>query len=122
MNRTLVSRLPLTALIIGFLGLTGCGTVLPGHLESKLASNGNADDHMAAAMLYQNKANELDAKADRYEKLASAIGGYEDPKGFRRGALTTAAQENRQQAKRMELLYAEHFEKAQVMYGKKSPD
>ncbi|WP_455371862.1 hypothetical protein [Petrachloros mirabilis] len=122
MNHELKRRLPLAVLVFGLVGLTGCGGVLPAHLEGKLASNGSADDHMAAAMLYQNKATQLEAKADRYEILASKIGVHEDPKGFRRGALVMAAQENRTASKEMHELYASHFEKAQTMYGKKSPE
>ena len=108
--------------LVGILGLTGCGSVLPTQLESKLASDGNAEDHMAAAMLYQEQAEQFRTKADQYEREASQIGPLEDPKGFRRGALEVAAEENRKKAKQMEDLYAAHFEKAQAMYGKKSPD
>ena len=112
----------LTLSVLAFLGLTGCSTVIPADLQGKLASNGNADDHMAAAMLYQNKAGQLAGEAERYEAVASKVGLYEDPKGFRRSALTTAAQGTRNRAKQMETLYAAHFEKAQTMYGKKSPE
>ena len=51
-TRALLLALPL----LGLLGLTGCNTVLPADLKSKLASDGSADDHMAAAMIYQNEA------------------------------------------------------------------
>lgn len=122
MNHELKRRRPLAGLVLGLVGLTGCGGVLPSHLEGKLASNGSADDHMAAALLYQSKAEQLDAKASRYEASASKVGAYEDPKGFRRGALVIAAQENRAASKQMNELYAAHFEKAQTMYGKKSPE
>ena len=115
---TLLLTFPLMVL----LGMTGCGSVLPTQLETKLASNGNAEDHMAAAMLYQKKAEALKAKANQYETEASRIGQLEDPKGFRRQALEVAAEENRQKARQMEELYAAHFEKAQTRYGKKSPD
>lgn len=108
--------------LVGLLGLTGCGSVLPAQLDSRLASNGNAEDHMAAAMLYQKEAEQLSAKAIQYEERASQIRSLEDPKGFRRGAFEIAAQENRTKAKEMEQLYAAHFEKAQTMYGKKNPE
>lgn len=100
------------------LGLTGCSTVLPVDLQVKLASNGSADDHMAAAVWYQSRISRLEADADRYQALASTISLHEDPKGFRRSALLTAAQEARSQAKQMEARYAEHVEQAQAMYGK----
>jgi len=107
---------------VAVVGLVGCAAVLPTHVENKLASNGSADDHMAAAMLYQTKAQQLETEAARYEAQASKIGLHEDPKGFRRGALKIAGQENRNAAKQMEERYAAHFEKAQTMYGKKSPE
>jgi hypothetical protein len=87
-----------------------------------LASNASADDHMAAAMLYQSKAKQLEVEADRYEAEASKIGPHEDPKGFRRGGLKTAAQEKRAAAGHMQELYATHLEKAQTMYGMKKPE
>lgn len=70
--------------LLVILGLTGCSTVLPVDLQSKLASNGSADDHMAAAVLYQDRINQLGADADRYQAVASRISLHEDPKGFRR--------------------------------------
>lgn len=110
--------LPLAAL----LGLIGCSGVFATQPDDLLASNASADDHMAAATLYQSKAQQLSAEADRYEAEASKIGPYEDPKGFRRGGLTTAAQEKRGAAGHMQELYAAHLEKAQTMYGMKKPD
>jgi hypothetical protein len=116
--RALLFALPL----LGLLGLAGCNTVLPADLKSKLVSDGSADDHMAAAVLYQNEAQQLESKANQYETEAANIGVYEDPKGFRRRALQIAAEENRNKAKRMEELYAAQLEKAQTLYGKKSPE
>jgi hypothetical protein len=117
-TRVLILALPL----LGLLGLAGCNTVLPADLKSKLASDGSADDHMAAAMLYQNQAQQFEAEANRYETEAANIGVHEDPKGFRRRALQIAAEENRNKAKQMEQLYATQLEKAQTMVGKKSPE
>jgi hypothetical protein len=78
-------------------------------LEERLASSGSADDHLAAAMIYQNKAQELEAEAVEFETAASKIGHYEDSKGFRRGALMTAAQEKRHRAKQLQELYTSHL-------------
>ena len=114
----LLAGFPLAALV----GLIGCSGVTATQLDSRLASNASADDHMAAAMLYQSKAQQLAAEADRYEATASQIGPYEDPKGFRRGGLTTAGQEKRNAARQMDELYAVHLEKAQTMYGMTKPE
>ena len=91
--------------------------VLPPALEERLASGGNADDHLAAAMVYQDKARELEAEAVDFETAALKIGPYEDTKGFRRGALMTAAQEKRHRAKQMQELYTAHLAKGQSLPG-----
>lgn len=114
----LLAAFPLAAL----LGLIGCSGVSATQLEHMLASNGSADDHMAAAMLYQSKAQQLAAEADRYEAEASKIGPYEDTKGIRRGGLVTAGQVKRGAAGQMQELYTVHYEKAQAMYGMKKPE
>jgi hypothetical protein len=90
-------------------------------MEEKLAAGGTADDHLAAATLYQDKARELNANAAQYETALSKIGPYEDTKGFRRGALTAAAQENRYEAKQMQEQYAAHLAQARALYGKVQP-
>lgn len=107
---------------MAFVGVVGCAAVLPTHLEKKVTSNGSADDHMAAALVYQSEAQRLVAEAARYDAAASKIGPYEDSKGLRRGGLVTAAQVKRNAAGRMQELYAAHFEKAQAMYGMKKPE
>ncbi|MBU6481010.1 MAG: hypothetical protein KGS09_10765 [Nitrospirae bacterium] len=113
-----LAAFPLAAL----LGLIGCSGVAATQVESTLASNGSADDHMAAATLYQSKAEQLAAEADRYEAEASKIGPHEDPKGYRRGGLTTVAREKRNAAGHMQELYVVHLEKALTMYGMKKPE
>jgi hypothetical protein len=102
-----LARLPLVRL----LNLKGGSGVLPSTLEERLASSGSADDHLAAAMVYQDKARELEAEAVEFETAVSKIGPYEDTKGFRKGALVTAAQEKRHRAKQMQELSAAHLEK-----------
>ena len=110
------------ALALMLLGLTGCSSVLPDQLQGKLDANGSADDHMVAAMLYQNEAKRLDAEADRYEQRLASIGASADPKGFHRESLRIAAEESRRAAEQMQTLYASHFERAQTMYGMKQPE
>ena len=80
-----------------------------------------ADDHLAAARLYQDKAQALTAKAVGFETAVSKIGPYDDPKGFRRAALTMAAQKNRYDAQQMQELYATHLAQAQTLHGKRQP-
>lgn len=108
--------------LAALLGLIGCSGVAATELDSALASNESADDHMAAATLYQSKAEQLAAEADRYEAEASKIGPHEDPKGFRRRGLITAAQEKRSAAGHMQELYVAHLEKALTMHGMKKPE
>jgi hypothetical protein len=108
--------------LLGLLGLTGCSAVLPATLEAKLESNASADDHLAAAMLYQNKARELEAEASQFETSVSKVGSYMDTKGFHRAALRAAAQEKRYGAKQMQELYVLHYGQAQALYGKTQPE
>jgi hypothetical protein len=94
--------------------------VLPATLQEKLATTGNAEDHLAAAMLYQNKARELEAEALKYETAASKT-GRSDSKGFHHAALLNAAQQKRAEAKEMQELYVTHFNQAQSLHGKAQP-
>jgi hypothetical protein len=107
-------------LIIGIMLLTcgftaGCTAlgdgVLPGRLE------GSRMDSARTALLYEQKAELALAEAARYEQEAAAIQSIEDPKGFRREALTTAAKERRHEADEMQRMYASHQTQAQIMTG-----
>ncbi len=121
---TIRSTLGIVAIVLGAIGwgMMGCSLaadrVLPAPLENRVTSNGNADDHMLAAMLYQQEAQRLQTEATRYEQEAAAIDPLEDPKGFRRNGLLTAAQRSRTQAAEMQQLYAVHYTKAQTLTGK----
>ena len=106
--------------LVGLLGLAGCSHVLSATLEEKLAAAGTANDHLAAARLYQIKARELEAEAAGFKTAVSKIGRYDDPKGFRRGALMMAAQQ-KSDAKKMQELYATHMRQANALYGKVQP-
>ena len=110
-----------TLSLMGLLTLAGCSGVLPATLEARLASGGTADDHLAAAMLYQNKARELEADAVEYETQVSKIAFSSDSKGFHHAALRWAAQQKRLDAKQMQQLYATHLAQAQALYGKTQP-
>ena len=103
--------------LVGLLSFTGCSGVLPATLQEKLAASGNAEDHLTAAMLYQNKARELEAEAVKYEIAASKT-GPNDSKGFQHAALLNAAQQKRADAKEMQELYVTHFKEAQSLHSK----
>ena len=104
--------------LVGLLGLTGYNGAMAAPLEEMAAATGTAEDHLAAARLYQNEARELDAEAAKFETAVSKIGRYEDTKGFKRAALMAAAQEKRVDAKEMQELYAAHMRQANALHGK----
>jgi len=109
-------------LLITFAGITGCAAsgqqVLPAALETRLAAQGSADDHFAAAMVYQREAHKQADEAARYEQHAAELGQHMDPKGFRRAGLITAAQTHRREAADMQQLYAHHYTQALTLTGK----
>ena len=107
--------------LVGLLSLTGTSGVMAAPLEEKLAATGTAEEHLAAARLYENKAQELTAEADQFETAVSKIGRYEDTKGFKRAALTGAAHEKRVDAAEMQELFAAHLRQANVLHGKVQP-
>jgi len=103
--------------------ITGCvsarDSMLPLQLESRLAGNGNADDHQAAAVLYETEAQRLEAEALKYEQRAEALGRQlMDPKGFRRSGLLTLVGKNRKEAAELRELSAMHHTKALTMMGR----
>jgi len=96
---------------------TAADRVLPVPLENRVTNDGRVDDHMAAAALYQQEAQRLDAEAQKYAEEAEAIKPLEDTKGFRRNALLRTAQNRREKAREMHQLYADHAMKAETMTG-----
>lgn len=62
-TRRALLALPITSLLSLF--LTGCGSGLPTQLENKLASDENAEDHMAAPIFYQKQAEQFESKPKR---------------------------------------------------------
>ena len=114
------------ALMLVPLGLASCSTagdrVLPRTLEHRVSSaTSTPDDHIAAAHMYALEAQRLEAQAAKYAKEAETITPLEDPKGFRRAALRTAAQERHSESSEMQQLYAVHESKAQTMLGRQQP-
>lgn len=112
-----LGMLPLVAL----LSLTGNSEVLAAPTEDTLTALGTVDDHLTAAMPYQNKARELEAEAVQFETAASKLAPYMDPEGVRRAALTAAAQEKRSDAQEMRELYVAHVRQATALLGKVQP-
>ena len=104
--------------LVGLLSLTGNSGVMAAPAEEV---PGTANEHLAAAELYQIKAQALEAEAAELRTAVSKIGRYEDTKGFRRGALTMAAQEKQSEAKEMQELYATHMKQANALLGKAQP-
>jgi hypothetical protein len=96
---------------------TAADRILPVPLEDRVTSDGQIDDHMAAAALYQQEAQRLNAKAQKYAEEAASIKPLEDTKGFRRNALLRTAQNLREKAREMHQLYADHAMKAETMTG-----
>ncbi len=126
-NRTMGRKLRAIPifLLLTLIGNVGCSfardQVLAIDLENRVASHGTADDHIAAALLYQQQAHQAQTEADKYEQAAASIRPIEDPKGFRRNALMTAAQEHQRTAGEMQQLYAAHEAKSKAMLGKQQP-
>lgn len=84
-------------------------------LEEKQVATWTAEDHLAAALLYDKQARELEIEAERFEQEASTITSYEDPKEFRRSALAIVAQERRAKSLEMKQLSAQHHQRAEAM-------
>jgi hypothetical protein len=70
------------------------------------------------AKFYDNTADTVEDEALQYERTAASIAPLTDTKGFRRSALSVAAQSKWKQASELRLLAAEHREKAKRMYAK----
>ncbi len=122
------------ALVIGFcIGVAGAWYLLPGQeMNSRAVSsawaqadaNGTPDKPWTAAELeeiskfYESAADSVEDEALQHERTAASIAPLTDTKGFRRSALTIAAQSKWKQAGELRLLAAEHREKAKRMYAK----
>ena len=92
--------------------LAGCAE-MPSHVATQAGTSVTAEDHLAAALMYQKQAQQLDLEALKFEGEHARITTYEDPKGFRRSALKTAAQSCRKEAAELNGLAAQHRQKAE---------
>lgn len=70
------------------------------------------------AKFYEATAESVADEALQYERTAAAITPLTDTKGFRGSALNIAAQSKWKQASELQLLAAEHRDKAKRMYAK----
>ena len=70
------------------------------------------------AKFYEASADTVEDEALEYERTAASITPLTDTKGFRRSALTIAAQSRWKQASELRTLAAEHRAKAERMYAK----
>lgn len=111
------------------LGLVTTAWIMPGYSfadervvpqkQDRVASKtSTAEDNRAAALLYQQGANRARTEANRYIQAAASVRPIEDPKGFRRNALMTAAQEHQAEARELQQHYAKHQARAETTLGK----
>lgn len=102
--------------LIGMTGYTFAGDqMLSRDLASPVASQGTADEHRGAALVYRERARQLAAEAAQYAREAADIKSLQDSKGFRRGALKMAAASLQRQADEMQQLSADHQKQADSM-------
>jgi len=106
--------------LVGLLTLTGTSGVMAAPSEEMLAT-GTAAEHFAAAKYYQTEAQAAATDAAGFRAAIAKIGRYDDPKGFRRGAFTMAAQKKEADAKEMQELYATHLQQANALHGQVQP-
>lgn len=92
--------------------LAGCAEMGASHVATPAGTPVTAEDHLSAALMYQKQAQQLDLEALKFDDEHARITTYEDPKGFRRNALKTAAQRCRKEASEFNDLAAQHRQKA----------
>ena len=100
--------------LIGMTGYTFAGDQILSRDINRIASQGTADEHRGAAIIYRERARELEAEAAQYAREAADT-SLQDSKGFRRGALKMAAGSLQRQADEMQQLSANHLKQADSM-------
>jgi hypothetical protein len=76
------------------------------------ASSDRMEDHVIMARFYQQESERLESEAEQYAEEAAAINPLQDPKGIRRNALLTIAEQHWQQAAEMKKRAILHGTKA----------
>jgi hypothetical protein len=95
--------------------------VVPQRQDRVALTTSTAEDNRAAVLLYQQGATRARTEANRYRQTAASVRPIEDPKGFRRNALMTAAQEQQANARELQQLYVEHQARAETTLGNQQP-
>jgi len=95
------------------LALAACAEMDAAHVAAHVGTPLTVDDHLAAALMYEKQAKQLELEALKFEDENARITTYEDPKGFRRSALKIAAQRCRKEVAELNDLAAQHRRKAE---------
>ncbi|MDF0644765.1 MAG: hypothetical protein P0111_12080 [Nitrospira sp.] len=78
------------------------------------------EDLLAEAEVYDHEADIIQAEVMQYKRRAAAMTSTTDPKGFRRAAMTTAAQSKSKAVAELRQLAAHHRAEANRMTAKQS--
>jgi hypothetical protein len=97
--------------------MASCVSVQPAQLGRSLGAQTNAEEYRIAALLYQQESARLQVEAQRYQQEAMTLRHEEDPKGYRRAGLLTAATETRKQAAELHKLAGLHHQQALTVNG-----
>ncbi|MGA6826941.1 hypothetical protein ACO9S2_04915 [Nitrospira sp. NS4] len=112
---TALSVLTIGGLLATSWALAGCAEMGAAQVANQVGAPATAEDHLAAALMYEKQAQQLELEALKFEEETARITTYEDPKGFRRSALRIAAQRCRKEISELNDLAAKHREKAEKL-------
>ena len=113
-----LSALGIACVVSTGVALAGCVEMGVSHGATQAGTPVTIEDHLAAALMFEKQANQLELEALKFEDEYARITTYEDPKGFRRSALKTAAQRCRKEVAELSELAAQHRQKAGEREGK----
>jgi hypothetical protein len=109
-----IRSLLLSGVLLGAIGCTtGSDSSLLAATESEQPLT--AEQHLVVASSFNREARSQVEAAEHYQGLADSMNTATDPKGFRRAAFVTAAQEHRRKAADLEQQYAFHQHQAQAL-------
>jgi hypothetical protein len=109
---SILSVLAIACMVAASVALAGCTERGAAQLAAQIGSPTTAEDHLAAALMYEKHAQQLELEALKFEEETARITTSEDPKGFRRSALKIAAQRCREEVSELNDLAAKHRAKA----------
>jgi len=110
---SLLSRVTIGCLVAANVALSGCAEIGAFHPTTKVEAPATVEDHLAAALMYEKRAHQLELEALKFEEETAHMTIHEDPKGFRRSALRTAAQSCRNEVSELKDLARQHRQKAE---------